>query len=79
MLDCSAGSPVTEELSLAIPEPAKIPNEEWIIEMATAIAAMIMDKRLKTIFEIDARYRADRMHDQGKFKSVRTGNHLTSD
>jgi hypothetical protein len=51
--------------SLAIPEPDKLPNEEWIIEMATAIAAMIMDKRIKTILvQIGALYRADRMHHQ---------------
>jgi hypothetical protein len=36
-------------LSLGIPEPAKIPNEEWIIEMATAIATTIKDKRIRTI------------------------------
>jgi hypothetical protein len=44
MLDCSAGSPV-EELSLAIPESAKIPNDARIIEMATVIAATLIDKR----------------------------------
>jgi hypothetical protein len=36
---------------LAIPEPAKIPNELWSIEIATAKAAKTTDKRIKTIFE----------------------------
>jgi hypothetical protein len=37
--------------SLAIPEPAKLPNELWHrgTEIATAIAATIMDNRIKTI------------------------------
>jgi len=33
----------------------------------------------KPYLEIDASYRADRMHDQGKVKSVRPGDHLTPD
>ena len=51
--------------SLAIPEPAKLPNElrHRGTEIATAIAAKIIDKRIKTIFRIYARYRADRMDD----------------
>jgi len=45
--DCSLATAIS---SRATPEPAKLPNEEWIIEIATAIAATIMDKRIKTIF-----------------------------
>jgi hypothetical protein len=39
-------------VSLAIPERVKLPNELWrqVTEIATAIAATIMDKRIKTIF-----------------------------
>jgi hypothetical protein len=48
-LDCSACSRALAISSLAIPESNKLPNEEWIIEIATAIAAMIMEKRIKAI------------------------------
>jgi hypothetical protein len=44
-----ARPPVMEKLSLATPEPAKIPHEERIIEIATAIAPMNANKRIKTI------------------------------
>jgi hypothetical protein len=38
--------------SLVVTEPARLPNEIWprVTITATAIAATIMDKRIKTIF-----------------------------
>jgi hypothetical protein len=49
--DCSALSPLMEKASLAIPDRIKLPNEIRcrIIEIATTIAAMIRDNRIKTI------------------------------
>jgi hypothetical protein len=48
--------------SFAIPESDKLPNEEWVLEIAAAIAATIIDKRFKTIlYKIGAPYRAGRM------------------
>ena len=35
--------------SLAIPEPAKIPDEVWNIKIATTIPTMVTDNRIKTI------------------------------
>jgi hypothetical protein len=48
-----AGSPAPSLTmdSLAITDPDKLPNDEWIIKIATAIAATIMDKRIKTILQ----------------------------